>query len=47
MYNQMVNQQQYLITSQILQTVKSSWQHITHTFKLFKEGEADLTAPTF
>jgi hypothetical protein len=46
MYNQMVNQQQYLITSQILQIVKSSRQHTTHTFKFLKEGE-DLGASTF
>lgn len=42
MYNQMANQQQCLITSPILQVIKSSWQHITHTFKLLKEGEQIL-----
>jgi hypothetical protein len=44
MYNQMVNQQQYLITSQILQIVKSR-QHITHTFAFLKEGEQSSALP--
>lgn len=42
MYNQMVNQQQYLITSPILQIIKSSRQHVTHTFRFLKEGEQIL-----
>lgn len=38
----MVSQQQYLITSQILQIVESSRQHVTHTFTFLKEGEQSL-----
>lgn len=47
MYDQMVSQQQYLITSQILQIVESSRQHITHTFTFLKEGEQSLALPHF
>lgn len=47
MYDQMVSQQQYLITSQILQIVESSRQHDTHTFSFLKEGEQSLTLPHF
>lgn len=47
MYDQMVSQQQYLITSQILQIVESSRQHDTHTFSFLKEGEQSLMLPHF
>lgn len=43
----MVSQQQYPITSQILQIVESSRQHDTHTFSFLKEGEQSLTLPHF
>lgn len=43
----MVSQQQCLITAPILQIIKCSWQHITHTFKFFKEGEQILVFPHF
>lgn len=47
MYDQMVSQQQYLITSQILQIVESSRQHVTHTFTFLKEGKQSLVLPHF